>query len=210
MRNNKGFSLVAGLLIVSIMAIVGFAGYYVWNENQDEATFSTDTSKEDIAINESENVNQSDANTVGAVEMETFSIDIPEGWSLDISESAKDACGDGKTREYQKYSKSDGQYVSILVNDCGKSFESDIVTSYNVVDGSIEVIKQDLISCGATEEPGLFCSANDDRLDISIIPNQGEKPKHNFVFMVGNANSEEIDRGMILEKIRIIETLTIK
>lgn len=33
MKNQKGFSLVAGLLIVVVIGILGFGGYYVWQKN---------------------------------------------------------------------------------------------------------------------------------------------------------------------------------
>ena len=36
--NQKGFTVVEGLLIAVLISVVGFAGYYVWNENQDSNT----------------------------------------------------------------------------------------------------------------------------------------------------------------------------
>ena len=43
MNKQKGFSLVEGLLIVLILCVVGFAGYTVWNDNQDDDSEQTDT-----------------------------------------------------------------------------------------------------------------------------------------------------------------------
>ena len=43
MNVQKGFSLVEGLLIILIISVVGFAGYYVWNENQDDEPEQTET-----------------------------------------------------------------------------------------------------------------------------------------------------------------------
>jgi type II secretory pathway pseudopilin PulG len=36
MSKQKGFTLVEGLLIVLIISVVGFAGYTVWNNQQDD------------------------------------------------------------------------------------------------------------------------------------------------------------------------------
>lgn len=38
MNTQKGFSLVEGLLIILILAVVGFGGWYVWDSNNDEQT----------------------------------------------------------------------------------------------------------------------------------------------------------------------------
>ncbi|PJE65465.1 hypothetical protein COU91_01495, partial [Candidatus Saccharibacteria bacterium CG10_big_fil_rev_8_21_14_0_10_47_8] len=31
LKNQKGFTLIESLLVVLILAVVGFAGYYVWH-----------------------------------------------------------------------------------------------------------------------------------------------------------------------------------
>jgi Tfp pilus assembly protein PilV len=41
MKSQKGFTLVEGLLIVLILSVVGFAGYYVWNQNQDDTEITS-------------------------------------------------------------------------------------------------------------------------------------------------------------------------
>jgi hypothetical protein len=38
MNKQKGFTLVEGFLIVLILSVVGFAGYYVWNQNKNGET----------------------------------------------------------------------------------------------------------------------------------------------------------------------------
>ena len=35
MSSQKGFTLVEGLLIVIVLSVIGFSGYYVWNQQQD-------------------------------------------------------------------------------------------------------------------------------------------------------------------------------
>jgi type II secretory pathway pseudopilin PulG len=43
MNKQKGFTLVEGLLIVLIVSFICFAGYYVWNQNQEEETETFNT-----------------------------------------------------------------------------------------------------------------------------------------------------------------------
>jgi competence protein ComGC len=45
MKNQKGFTLVEGLLIVLFVSIVGFAGYTVWNNNSEENDSPNETSQ---------------------------------------------------------------------------------------------------------------------------------------------------------------------
>ena len=49
MKNQKGFSLVEGLLIIIIVTVVGFGSYYVWNQNK-----SSETQQQEITIESSE------------------------------------------------------------------------------------------------------------------------------------------------------------
>jgi hypothetical protein len=43
--NNKGFTLVEALLIVLVVAVIGFGGYYVWqNQRKDDTTKANSTS----------------------------------------------------------------------------------------------------------------------------------------------------------------------
>jgi type II secretory pathway pseudopilin PulG len=49
MNKQKGFTLLEGLLIVLILCVVGFAGYTVWNNNQDEVT--TENNQQEVTKN---------------------------------------------------------------------------------------------------------------------------------------------------------------
>jgi type II secretory pathway pseudopilin PulG len=46
MNTQKGFTLVEGLLIVLVLAIAGFGGWYVWNQQQDDETEQFETTQE--------------------------------------------------------------------------------------------------------------------------------------------------------------------
>lgn len=51
MKNQNGFTLVEGLLIVLVVSVIGFAGYSVWNNSQDNEVV-TDSSQISIDSNE--------------------------------------------------------------------------------------------------------------------------------------------------------------
>jgi cytoskeletal protein RodZ len=75
---QKGFSLVEGLLIVLVLAVVGFGGYYVWDSQQEDDETPT------ISNQEEANSNEAVDNDSESVEEETSS--IPEGW-VEITDS---------------------------------------------------------------------------------------------------------------------------
>ena len=41
LKNQKGFALVEGLLIILILAVIGFGGYYVWHSQHKTTTATT-------------------------------------------------------------------------------------------------------------------------------------------------------------------------
>jgi uncharacterized membrane protein YkoI len=45
MSNQKGFSAVEGLLVVIVIGVIGFSGYYVVNRNNNETQLSVDTTE---------------------------------------------------------------------------------------------------------------------------------------------------------------------
>ena len=71
MKNQKGFGLVEGILIVLVISALGFGGYYVWNQQQE----SQEREKEISALNE----NLENANTeLSEAEMKIQELDNPE------------------------------------------------------------------------------------------------------------------------------------
>jgi type II secretory pathway pseudopilin PulG len=92
MKYQKGFTLLEGLLIILILSVVGFAGYTVWNNQQDDQTKVTDNNQQE-ATNENKpdtfETTESD-NTQGSTKGEiesfssygiTLSLLVPEGWT---------------------------------------------------------------------------------------------------------------------------------
>ena len=83
MKKQHGFTLVEGLLIVLILCVVGFAGYYVMN-NRDK---KSDTSEQTTTQNSTSNQNETQQ-PAAAVKTKTFTnkdfgvtVDLPETWT---------------------------------------------------------------------------------------------------------------------------------
>ncbi len=74
-KDQRGFSLVEGLLIVLVLSVVGLGGYYVWNQNQ-----------KSNAVNEnkqgsSQSPDDTDKNQILVNEQRGYSVEIPKGWT---------------------------------------------------------------------------------------------------------------------------------
>jgi len=72
MNNQKGFTVVEGLLILLILTVIGFAGYTVWNNNQDDSSDSNEATQ-----SQSEDSQKEDTSTKSEVTEEDSA---PEGW----------------------------------------------------------------------------------------------------------------------------------
>jgi type II secretory pathway pseudopilin PulG len=66
MYKQKGFTLVEGLLIVLIVSVVGFAGYTVWNNQQNNDNSNTAT------LNDAPNISQEELTEVQTVSLDEW------------------------------------------------------------------------------------------------------------------------------------------
>ncbi|HMT18489.1 MAG TPA: prepilin-type N-terminal cleavage/methylation domain-containing protein [Candidatus Saccharibacteria bacterium] len=85
MNGQKGFTLVEGLLIALIVPVLGFAGYYVWSQNQDVETQQKETPQHDSKVQANDNPQTMDqiANTPDGYELyqgDEFSFVYPTEW----------------------------------------------------------------------------------------------------------------------------------
>ena len=74
--NNKGFGLVEGLLIALLLVVLGFGGYYVWSENQEEV-------EQNSAIPQQSTQSSEESETASSVHSNQeigLSVELPEGW----------------------------------------------------------------------------------------------------------------------------------
>lgn len=79
---KKGFSPVYVLLILILVAVIGFGGYYVWNENKDVSNTEavddiTETTEETANVEEPQSIRYT------STLYPDLSFDVPEGWEVD-------------------------------------------------------------------------------------------------------------------------------
>lgn len=128
LKNQKGFSLVEGLLIIIALSIVGFTGFYVYNANKKEPNIS------DSSIYHKEKQNdlskQTEEDTAQNLDIKEYGVKVPlsndlldskyryeDGYvyvSSDTLEKAAKACSDdnfdSSIESFISLSKVSGQY----------------------------------------------------------------------------------------------------
>jgi hypothetical protein len=77
-KKQNGFALIEGLLIILILAIIGFGGYYVWNTQKNTDKTSNDAISASQSMEKTSNPDLSTYNsTLGG-----FSFKYPSGWLI--------------------------------------------------------------------------------------------------------------------------------
>jgi hypothetical protein len=83
MKKSSGFTLVEGLLVVLVLSVIGFAGYFVWS-NQDKSenvVTETNTPVEPTESTEDNDIEELILNKEFTAYGVTVSFAEPEGWS---------------------------------------------------------------------------------------------------------------------------------
>jgi type II secretory pathway pseudopilin PulG len=90
MYKQKGFTLVEGLLIVLILSVVGFAGYTVWNNQQNKNISSDEPTKTENRDEDSLNEEQVETDIAGNLFCgATYSADYPDNWQIFYKDTEK-------------------------------------------------------------------------------------------------------------------------
>jgi hypothetical protein len=145
MANQKGFTLVEGLLVVIAVSLLGFTGYYVYNANQKK-----DDTKQVAAPTSSQNTTETKDPTEGWKSFESmegkYSLKYPASWMipgnlsdcapgmllLGTSEDTLGKCGSEYSGHMSVYSSNES---SEGVELTGSDY-SDLKTTKVVVDGA--------------------------------------------------------------------------
>lgn len=94
-KNESGFSVVEGLLVLIVVLVVGFIGYYVWNSQRNNAASSAKTKTNSVSTSQKETATESSGKSCTVVSVwsgSSGSVCAPNDWkkqSDDSSFSAK-------------------------------------------------------------------------------------------------------------------------
>lgn len=115
MKNQNGFSLVEGLLIVLIISVLGFAGFYVWNQQKEDEIEQTETRQQHIQEN------KVDENTQNKENAELYSIELDNSKSPNIREvSYADFLVIDRGGGAMGYDVSSGRFITGELNSTGQ------------------------------------------------------------------------------------------
>lgn len=82
--NQKGFTLIEALLIIIALTLISFAGWYVWNSQQDETkdTTTTPVTKKTTSSDTSAKPDETASWVSFSPDSKLYSIKLPDGWTL--------------------------------------------------------------------------------------------------------------------------------
>lgn len=88
-NNQKGFTAVEGLLIILILAVIGFGSYYVYHANHKDKTVSASTKSAKASSSTNTATNPYAGWKTGSLQYEKITYEYPGNWALsDNSQSA--------------------------------------------------------------------------------------------------------------------------
>lgn len=141
MKNQKGFTLVEGLLIVLVLLVIGFGGYNVWSNNKVDDPESTSITEITETPSSEKNIETStNGDEVISAKWITFestkgwSVKVPDGWDV-VSNNNSEGFWIGSTPQY-----SEGKPAVITVTDGGRGGPfALIVSSYTTGDPATQI-----------------------------------------------------------------------
>jgi len=84
-KNQKGFSVVEGLLVLVIVGIIGFVGWYVWQSKQKANNFNSSSPSQQQTTRETSSVenNKNDGLSTYTSTFGGFSFKYPSDWHME-------------------------------------------------------------------------------------------------------------------------------
>jgi type II secretory pathway pseudopilin PulG len=167
MNKQKGFTLVEGLLIVLIVSVVGFAGYTVWNNQQDDESENTDTVQQETEVQENNEQSEEISETASTVpegwtsyknNQYNFSFAYPDNWTIEEKQiSSTELSLIIKSEDYEEYEgayggTNKGSLVSVSVIDTNYEFYT---SNENILNGN-------------TRPPVIYREVNE--IEVSGVP----------------------------------------
>jgi len=80
-QQQKGFTLIETLLVLTLVALIGLAGWYVWSKNQEDKTPTSDTKKQTHTAKKQSVL---DENNVLRLASDSVALTLPEKWTYEV------------------------------------------------------------------------------------------------------------------------------
>lgn len=87
--NQKGFTLIEGLLTVLVIAFISFVGWYVWNSNQDKNNSTKSDTSDYVSIKSEKATDPTEDWITYHTDVGKFTVKYPKEW---VTSPNKDAC----------------------------------------------------------------------------------------------------------------------
>jgi len=220
MTEQKGFTLVEGLLIVLIMSVIGFAGYIVWNNQRDDEPVETtqqQTQNNKTLDTQTDNEIQDNGTAISNIDFSkvSYALTLPVGWSeTDFQELGRpcgaDFPGDWKQ---QKLTSSNNDTITVYENGglsgCGGGFNADIVPRFQYVGDGIKFNYETVtLNCEAGEVKP-FCAGAKDKLYVvtksDSAANASNGFAYSFVIETSTRSSDEVSQ--VNKLLELLETI---
>jgi len=198
---EKGFTLTEGLLVILILSVASFVGYYVWNQQKkdtQQSQASTSSSEESTVASTTQT--PTPASTSTTVDNKYFTIKLPQDWNED------------KTTEYKVskdaafiYSDGKGRKAVVIVNIGDVGGAGDAPGTYVISGDSFKFNKLTFFE-PCTE--GYGC---DDTTDgkLRVQYSSAEKAKgNNYTFDISDSNTQTQAAADVITA--ILETIQVK
>lgn len=191
MKNQKGFTLAEGLLFVLVLSVIGFAGYTVWDNNQeDEAEVVKVTQDQDAStisedrdsVNEGVTADPYKGWQEGSFTLSDLTYKLPPNWE-DVSDNTQFQDTEFKYEEV-KIKAADGFVLTMSVNDLPRGYgyepgnvvlefmEIDSENQWIIADNKNEKVNRIYVGSGITsvgEKIATVPNVGKDGLNIELI-----------------------------------------
>ena len=219
---QKGFTLVEGLLLVIAVSIIGFGGFYAYDRTKGDQPESVSSMQEvdpelrDVMPNEDDYQEESFAN----IDFGTLSLSasFPTGWDRTRYEERGEPCkGDypGEWKEIELTSEIN-DIVTIFENGdlkgCGGGFAADIFANFNYSESKLIFDGRNLSLSCEVNEPAPFCPGDPDSIFVAVrSTDNAPAPNGNlYVISIETGSRDDDEITQVEELLAILETVEFK
>jgi len=205
MTKQKGFTLVEGLLIVLTLSVVGFAGYTVWNNGQEDEAEQAETAQQEAEQQAEETVNNKEQQNneeevqepqSNTISVKHLSVELPGGWGQ--VEGAEKSTG--APEFYYEFSDGSGRTIGVSVNSGGFGGSGDGSITMSI-EGNKILLSDKYEECSLDDQVG-GCEIHKGDGELVLLGSTADRYDGNdYIIWFDDANSESQDAYKFLADI---------